>query len=172
MRSTTRLVPLAGIGYTRSLKLLPCVTSSNPGSMRPRITSSNTTCPIALSTGTASRMVPFTSIAKLVTLCPSSNGNCNSPSRMRAFGLKNVISNSVNARRPLTSPRIRTDCNCTGRSVRSGITRRGGIQICGRGTRACEAKTKQAATIATAKETARDVNMFTMLSTDVRGIHR
>ena len=90
-----------------------------------RVISSNTTSPRALSTGTASRSLPFTSIAIPTTACPSWSGNCSSPSSWRAFGLKKVSVTSVSALRPLICVSMRTARSATGASVGPVMTRRG-----------------------------------------------
>ena len=125
--SSTVRVPRASIGYTRSLKLFPWVTSSRPGSTPRRWISSNISRPRALSTGTAGRITPSISSAKAVICWPSASGNCTLPSSWRRLGLKKTILTVVSAMPPLMAALIDICRSSMGSEPGSLSIRRGGI---------------------------------------------
>ena len=81
-----------------------------------RVVLSKTSHPLAFPPGTAGRSSPSMSNANPVTLWPSCRGNCNSPSRMRTFGLRRASPMRVLAARPAmatsTCTRISSMGNC------------------------------------------------------------
>ncbi len=130
----TRRVPPGRSGYTRSRKFSPAVCSSKAGSTPRRTTSSKTSRPRALGTGTAARIEPSAmSSEKPATVWPARSGNCSSPSSTRAFGFASVRSKTAWTRLPSTNtstPACANRIGCSPLATCTSAGSGGGVDPC------------------------------------------